>query len=141
WMYGAVIDWRGLHEGRNPEKITMPQYPFEKESFWPKRKHTASGKGNKHSGGKLPLQEWFYLPQWEKEILPISREIEAAEQRLLVFMEDGDFSHKLIQGLQSACDSCVIVKKGHNFQQVEKGVYTLRPDSAGDYCRLFEVLE
>ncbi|AUZ37550.1 hybrid non-ribosomal peptide synthetase/type I polyketide synthase [Bacillus sp. MBGLi79] len=141
WMYGAVIDWRGLHEGRNPEKITMPQYPFEKESFWPKRKHTASGKGNKHSGGKLPLQEWFYLPQWEKEILPISREIEAAEQRLLVFMEDGDFSHKLIQGLQSACASCVIVKKGHNFQQVEKGVYTLRPDSAEDYCRLFEVLE
>ncbi|MED1124973.1 non-ribosomal peptide synthetase/type I polyketide synthase [Bacillus atrophaeus] len=141
WMYGADIEWHSLHEDRNPRKISMPHYPFEKESYWYKRNHIAAQKGKQHSGGKLPLQEWFYLPQWEKEILAISPEIETAEQSLLVFMEDSDFCHKLIRDLQSFYDSCVIIQKGHQYQQVEKGVYTLRPDSAEDYSRLFEAFE
>ncbi|KPA15114.1 MlnC [Candidatus Magnetomorum sp. HK-1] len=36
WVSGVSIDWRQLYENEpKPNKISLPTYPFEKESYWP----------------------------------------------------------------------------------------------------------
>lgn len=42
WVNGAEIDWGLLYSGSKPYKITLPGYPFDKQSYWiqqPNNKH------------------------------------------------------------------------------------------------------
>ena len=34
WAAGAAIDWDSLHEGRQPRRISLPAYPFERVRCW-----------------------------------------------------------------------------------------------------------
>jgi acyl transferase domain-containing protein len=34
WEAGVEIDWRALHGKKNPRRIELPTYPFERKSFW-----------------------------------------------------------------------------------------------------------
>nr|UQK84963.1 hypothetical protein [Archangium gephyra] len=34
WIKGLDIDWRLLHAGLEPRKISLPTYPFSKERYW-----------------------------------------------------------------------------------------------------------
>jgi acyl transferase domain-containing protein/tryptophanase/acyl carrier protein/SAM-dependent methyltransferase len=34
WVQGAAIDWSAPHEGDAPRRISLPTYPFAKESHW-----------------------------------------------------------------------------------------------------------
>ena len=34
WTKGLAIDWRRLYSGRTPRRISLPTYPFARESYW-----------------------------------------------------------------------------------------------------------
>lgn len=34
WVNGGVIDWRPLYSGKNPRRVSVPNYPFAKEYYW-----------------------------------------------------------------------------------------------------------
>ncbi|HEV2779527.1 MAG TPA: SDR family NAD(P)-dependent oxidoreductase [Actinophytocola sp.] len=34
WLAGVDIDWHAYHEGREPRKVALPQYPFERQRYW-----------------------------------------------------------------------------------------------------------
>ncbi|WP_439515180.1 SDR family NAD(P)-dependent oxidoreductase [Oceanibaculum nanhaiense] len=34
WAAGASIDWDALHEGRQPRRVSLPAYPFERVRCW-----------------------------------------------------------------------------------------------------------
>ncbi|MBB4730101.1 SDR family NAD(P)-dependent oxidoreductase, partial [Xanthomonas arboricola] len=34
WVQGVPVDWRGLHAGRTPRRVSLPTYPFDRERFW-----------------------------------------------------------------------------------------------------------
>ncbi|MBC7135179.1 MAG: SDR family NAD(P)-dependent oxidoreductase, partial [Oceanibaculum nanhaiense] len=34
WAAGAVLDWDALHEGRQPRRVSLPAYPFERVRCW-----------------------------------------------------------------------------------------------------------
>ncbi len=34
WCAGISVDWRHLHEGGTPGRISLPTYPFARQSFW-----------------------------------------------------------------------------------------------------------
>ncbi|MFC9486638.1 beta-ketoacyl synthase N-terminal-like domain-containing protein [Streptomyces hydrogenans] len=33
WLAGAPVDWAALHQGRRPQRVALPTYPFERQSF------------------------------------------------------------------------------------------------------------
>lgn len=33
WLTGAAVDWAALHRGRQPRKVALPTYPFERRLF------------------------------------------------------------------------------------------------------------
>ncbi|MBY8914129.1 amino acid adenylation domain-containing protein [Bacillus sp. YC2] len=141
WMYGAAVDWNSFHEGRSPGKVSLPHYPFEKESFWHSNKPGAAGRKEQPEGGKLPLKEWFYMPQWKQEILPFSGKHDVSDEGVLIFMEDTHFSHKLADELRASHASCTIVQKGGYFHHGKKGEYTICSAAAEHYDMLLDSLE
>lgn len=34
WVRGTPIDWSGVHQGEIPAPVTLPTYPFQRQSFW-----------------------------------------------------------------------------------------------------------
>lgn len=36
WVQGLDFDWKQLYQGENPRRISLPTYPFAKESYWQK---------------------------------------------------------------------------------------------------------
>ncbi|HEU5473872.1 MAG TPA: SDR family NAD(P)-dependent oxidoreductase [Actinophytocola sp.] len=34
WLSGVDIDWPAYHEGRAPQKVSVPAYPFEHQRYW-----------------------------------------------------------------------------------------------------------
>jgi amino acid adenylation domain-containing protein len=44
WVEGVKVDWRRLHPGAPPRKVSLPNYPFARERYWvPQRAGGAAG--------------------------------------------------------------------------------------------------
>lgn len=140
WMHGTKIDWISFHLNRNPGKISLPTYPFEKESFWYETNKSPVSPVISSEGVKKPLRDWFYMPQWKKEILPFSSRGQGNNECVLIFMEETAFAQQLITEVTKVQDHCIIVQKGSHFNKHENNLYTIRPDSADDYQQLFDSL-
>lgn len=60
WMRGVEIDWRQLHTGRTPRRISLPSYPFERSRHWIPRSATnrvgpaALVRGQQHAATNAP---------------------------------------------------------------------------------------
>ncbi len=42
WVHGTPVDWASLYKGA-PHRISLPSYPFAKESYWMKREEPKTG--------------------------------------------------------------------------------------------------
>lgn len=56
---GVALDWRAMHEGADPRRVSLPTYPFQRERFWidaPSAGQPSSWAGERHSrlGHRLP---------------------------------------------------------------------------------------
>ncbi len=38
WLHGVDIDWARLHEGREPGRVPLPSYAFERKRYWLERR-------------------------------------------------------------------------------------------------------
>lgn len=43
WIKGFDVDWSQLYENNRPQKLSLPTYPFEKESHWLNNRHIEQG--------------------------------------------------------------------------------------------------
>ncbi|MFQ3244034.1 MAG: polyketide synthase PksJ [Arenicella sp.] len=49
WVKGLALDWQKLYSDERPQKISLPGYPFAKDSYWPEQKLTSEGQPGLHS--------------------------------------------------------------------------------------------
>ncbi|MDO3676283.1 SDR family NAD(P)-dependent oxidoreductase [Paenibacillus ehimensis] len=56
WVKGLHVDWSGLYEGRKPQRMSLPTYPFAKERYW------APHAGRSAAAGPLPPQTAILHP-------------------------------------------------------------------------------
>ena len=38
WLHGVDIDWVPLHQGRQPRRVPLPSYAFERKRYWLERR-------------------------------------------------------------------------------------------------------
>ena len=81
WVNGLSIDWRALYlDGELPRRISLPTYPFARESYWRDRarrpaEHQDLGIGSLslqerdrvRAGGEGVWDGLTYLPTWEEQ--------------------------------------------------------------------------
>jgi acyl transferase domain-containing protein/acyl carrier protein len=65
WNQGITINWQVLHSSEPHQRISLPTYPFEHQSYWIKRQ-TAEAIPQIR---KADLADYFYLPTWQRSPL------------------------------------------------------------------------
>ena len=150
WQYGVPVDWAGLHGQERRRRVSLPTYPFERESYWVEP--TEERKGRKAPPPPDPLAKqaditnWFYVSEWRQTPPPQyyaqGRLVDPAAH-WLVFAGAAALSAKVVDRLQSHVDRdrLVTVRAGDQFAQLGPLTYSLNPDRPADYVRLLDELD
>ncbi len=144
WVCGCEIDWRQYGGGKPKRLISLPPYPFEKKRYWIEAADnaaafTAVDAWNK----KKPMDQWFYLPSWERKIKSADsrkKEQPAESGKTLVFHEGTAFGDRLVQAVRRQGHETVIVTRDRQFKKINSGLYVINPSDGTHYERLFSSL-
>ncbi|PCK01491.1 MAG: hypothetical protein COA42_23000, partial [Alteromonadaceae bacterium] len=166
WLQGVVIDWAAFHGDQQRLRIPLPTYSFERQRHWiepvkpveaatQNLANTATGtiSAIKTPEQKLPREKWLNVPCWQStapvRFLPDAKTLEIS--RWLIFCDGQGLGEQLFTGLLAkdadiTRRDIIRVRPGSVFScettdDDESSIYTIRPDSADDYQRLFQALE
>lgn len=140
WLCGVNINWDALYQ-QQPKRIGLPVYPFERKRFWveaqPQALANTSSASNSMQG--KPLDEWFYMPSFNRE-LPITAEQQLVNCTLLL-ADSGDISAQLETKLANHTNNLIKVRTGAEFNQVSEFEFTINPSSDEDMTQLLSKLK
>nr|NIM11807.1 acyltransferase domain-containing protein [Candidatus Aminicenantes bacterium]NIM78545.1 acyltransferase domain-containing protein [Candidatus Aminicenantes bacterium]NIN17791.1 acyltransferase domain-containing protein [Candidatus Aminicenantes bacterium]NIN41695.1 acyltransferase domain-containing protein [Candidatus Aminicenantes bacterium]NIN84444.1 acyltransferase domain-containing protein [Candidatus Aminicenantes bacterium] len=144
WLYGQTIDWKAFYasggEDVKPQRLSMPQYPFEKQRYWVEQENLRLPQ---QIPQKTDMADWFYQPSWKQVRLPEPKtDIPSHPSVCLVFTPGkgpGSTWARLLaeQGLE-----VIEVKAGSTFvhDAHTPNCFTLAPGEVDHYDRLFQHL-
>jgi len=138
WLSGAEIQWDQAPSGGR-RRMPLPTYPFERQHYWIEAKSESSVRRSENPG----LDNWFYVPTWERtpfpsELRPTSRQQDA----LWLIISDRYGGGR---GLKAKLDNLQLETRfvcfGEQFVQRADGSFELNPASPGDYLKLLRELQ
>ncbi|GAA3446651.1 SDR family NAD(P)-dependent oxidoreductase [Planomonospora venezuelensis] len=128
WTAGIRLDAEAL--GAPGRRVPLPAYPFERSHHWvpvlpdPQLIYPVPPRT-----GALPVEEWFSLPAWRQEPVPVSGA--PGPDRCLVFA--GPSAAPLAAALRAAGTEVLTVSPGERYGRTADGGITIRPGSREDY--------
>ena len=135
WCSGITPDWHTLMEAIKPYRIALPQYPFERARHWIESSSTPTRARLAQADVKLPFEEWFYLPDWQQTLPPVSDAC-ANTRSWLVFANDSALSTEILERFAHHNITVTIVRPGDTFQKINDQEWLIRSDEARDYVEL-----
>ncbi|SDN03115.1 type I polyketide synthase [Paenibacillus jilunlii] len=145
WGAGHSIEWMKLYAYEKRKRLSLPTYPFERESYRLEGNPFDMLEGqqkDKHS--LLPkqphMEDWFYLPLWQQKVLPLASG-SSGGQFCLLFANHDLISRELLQALLHSGQRVITVYRGHEFSMHNDHEYTIHPESLADYQKLFAALQ
>ncbi|MCW2511409.1 MAG: polyketide synthase [Mycobacterium sp.] len=139
WEHGVEIDWHAFHSTEPRRRVSLPTYPFERESYWIGRPNAAA---SADSTGPRDISGWFSLPVWKEA--PVDREEspDLTGQAVLVFDEETGVGARIGAELLALGALPVTVRRGERFERVTDREYVLNPhdetsigDLVAEVCR------
>ncbi|MFW5428137.1 non-ribosomal peptide synthetase/type I polyketide synthase [Bacillus pumilus] len=140
WTNGLSIDWDRFHLNRQPRKMPLPTYAFDQTSYWYDAADRVKQEKPKQSGRKQQMDEWFYTPHWEADLLPCVPSEDTSGGALLLFAEPSALGEKIAAELLTKRNEFVVVRKGNEFTKHDEKSYTIRSHEPSDYERLISNL-
>ena len=137
WCNGVRVDWTSLRSGDEPRRVPVPTYSFERSRHWIDAPVQSGEASTVEDESRRPVDEWFYVSEWERTIGPPAAE--SAGARLSVVLDDrSELGLALAEELRSKGDSVAFVRRAESFTQSEALDFTVNPLSSDDYVRLVE---
>ncbi|SFU37836.1 type I polyketide synthase [Nitrosospira multiformis] len=162
WLAGVDIDWKSFYADERRRRISLPTYPFERQSYWikpgslktEKTAKTAKAVGEEDrprlmaglepgarqqvtdNAGPVarPLDEWFYTPSWRRSDSIEQESILLDQGRsFILFEDDHSFGRALTGHLLTLGIKPVVVYAGSAFHRQDKDHYIVRPGERQDY--------
>ncbi len=151
WLAGGTIDWNAFHKDELRQRVSLPTYPFERQSYWPELRPSQSTPVTSanpssvavESEGKRPKNDWFYQPIWKQAagIRHISEGTALTQQECwLVLVDNYGVGSSIITNLRQQNQHVIAVMPGAAFSQQSQENYSLRPAERSDYAALFKEL-
>ena len=146
WLSGVSLQWKRFHESMKRHRLSLPTYPFERESYWIPLQENGKGADNRNSPTNSKSQEkvadmadWFYLPTWKR--LPLTAQGTTSEdERWLIFANSSVQTQlKTYLSTLESSPTIIWVNPDSEFSDKQNG-YTLRPSIADDYKQLAQSL-
>ena len=74
WLAGAAPDWTGFARHERRRRVPLPTYPFERRRYFvdapPAGAEPAAGTAAGRSLARREIDDWLYVPVWERTAAP-----------------------------------------------------------------------
>jgi acyl transferase domain-containing protein/thioesterase domain-containing protein len=140
WAAGADCDWTALYDGELRNRVPLPEYPFEGQSYWVDARATKAGEDTEPYK-RENLDEWFATVSWD--LTPRVVAAEAPASRWLLISNSMEQSHALAQALQQQAGSnfeAVLAYHGEHFRLLSDGSFEIMLGEAEAYQNVLEQL-
>lgn len=122
WASGATVDWREFHRTEQRCRVSLPTYPFERQSYWVGALPDARAR-------EITLRDtskWMYQATWNPKPVPASPPDGLAGKRILVFDAPGTPGASIASALRERGAHPVLVCPGPAFARTPEG-YAIDP--------------
>ena len=123
WANGATCDWEGFHKTEPRARVSLPTYPFERQSYWIGPKPDAITPAHE----ARDVSGWFARSIWKETALAEDERRLLGGCRVLVFDEQTALGAKVIESLRRAGAQPIAVRKADRFRALDKRNYFLNP--------------
>lgn len=131
WVSGAQVDWNGFHTCEQRRRVSLPTYPFERQSYWVGTLPDATT----HVEEVRDTSKWMYKAAWSGTG-PLHMQDEALKgKRILIFDEEGTPGSEIGKTLRDLGAGTVVVRPGRGFRKVRSG-YEIDPTDTNGYRNL-----
>ncbi|MBE9224387.1 SDR family NAD(P)-dependent oxidoreductase [Phormidium sp. LEGE 05292] len=135
---GVTIDWSGFHRDYPGNKVTLPNYPFQRERYWIESTTTPYQASEFVSSEN---QEWCYELEWQQqerreELAP--KKSSTSPENWLIFADRQGISQELSNLWNSLSKTCILVFPGTEYQQISAQEFTINPSNSQDFDRLLQ---
>jgi len=139
WAAGTQVDWTALYDDQIRNRIPLPTYPFEAQSYWvvpkvPKADDAAE------PVKRESIDDWFATVSWEPTPLVALKPSNTAHW--LVFVQDVSLGQAVAEALhaQTTCE-ITMVRPGKRLRRVDHLNFEIRTDSGDQTRELLELLK
>jgi acyl transferase domain-containing protein/SAM-dependent methyltransferase/acyl carrier protein len=131
WASGVAVDWNEFHRTEQGRRVSLPTYPFERQSYW-----VGSLPDAKTQNIELrDTSKWMFKPVWSSTNL-LNADISSLKgRRILLFDEASTPSEDISEALQAAGADVIVARRGGKFKKMNR-FYTLNPEKQEDYRSL-----
>jgi acyl transferase domain-containing protein len=161
WLGGATPDWTGFVRHERRRRVPLPTYPFERRRYFvepspaagagPEPSAPDAGAGGPAFGPRAPLDDWLYVPTWERApsaaasrsalvapALPDEAAAGGRQRHWLLLLDDLGIGERLAAALAASGEavSSVRARPGQAFADLGAGAYALDPGRPEDYGEL-----
>jgi acyl transferase domain-containing protein/SAM-dependent methyltransferase len=132
WANGVSVDWEAFHGAERRRRVSLPTYPFERQSYWigPLPDATAAEEPARDTS------TWFYKPLWRETPLDDALPVSLASRRVLVLDEQMGLGTAVVDRLAALGAHPISVRQGNTFECVSEVEYVINPREPDDFTRL-----
>ncbi len=137
WLCGMQVDWYGFAAHERRQRIPLPTYPFERQSYWiglPESQ--AAGMDAADQRGDQDVADLFYLPTWKLAAPSTSARSSDRGQvqgHWLVFSDADGLGSQLVKRLETDGQEITSVVMGEQYARLDAHTYAIRPQQRDDY--------
>lgn len=150
WLNGTAIDWKGFYTHERRRRVSLPTYPFERQSYWIKPEGQpapvpgaeisvdTSRNAVEKSHGRT-LTDWFYVPSWRRaDEIRLDDSHPDTTGSYLILKDEYGFSTALTEHLLLLGVNAIVVSAGTAFQRKNEHSYSVRPGEPQDFNQLLQ---
>lgn len=143
WLLGIEADWEKLYESEKPQKISLPTYPFDKQSYWinPSRQNAKFQSDEDLLKKKEDLSDWLYVPSWYRTATAGNSTIQKLEgKNILCFVTENRAGEQISNEFSAIGANIIKIFAGESFASESGEIYRVNPENKEDFDRLFTEL-
>lgn len=125
WTLGVDVDWPGFHRTEPRRRVSLPTYPFERQSYWIGRPNTPGGAD---PATPRDVTAWFSRPVWSESEPVASPPTESGGSRVLVLVDDSGVAEAIIDELLTRAIDVILVRHATSYKRINDSEYLLDPD-------------
>ncbi|WP_304943149.1 SDR family NAD(P)-dependent oxidoreductase, partial [Vallitalea guaymasensis] len=147
WVKGLDIDWNRLYDENKPRRISLPTYPFAKESYWVKETNCIPIKNDTHKNLYNTKTEVKYYQEdyqlmtfeevWKEERINQS-EFQNID-KVICFVSGEEYKQNIVETLHEKNNKAkiIFISKGDQYSKESSDNYRISANNNNDYIEAF----
>lgn len=135
YVRGVDLDFTAIYRGQRRRKLALPTYPFERLSYWPDVKSSATQP-------QSPADQWLYEAEWRPiDTEPQPQDVNVSPRRSvggrwLIWADQGGMGCALAKAIRQRGGECLLVHPGRVYREIVEGELEIDAELVGDYQRV-----